>query len=155
MSANQENIEHLNKTLKNALTAINQYFLHARMLKHQGLMKLADYEYQKSIEQMRFSDKLVERVLHLGGMPNLQDLGTLFIGNDANSILRNDLKLEEVAESILQNAIAACEAKNDASSLDILRAMQKQSATHNQFIHAQLNLIDSMSVANYLQTQAA
>ena len=155
MPANRENIEHLNNAIKNALTAINQYFLHARMLKYKGFMKLADYEYKKSIEQMSFSDKLVERVLHLGGIPNLQDLGTLFIGSEADSILQNDLKLEEISEVVLQNAISACEAKGDASSLEILRAMRKQSAIHNQFIHAQLNLIDSMALPNYLKTQAA
>jgi len=154
MSAHdQEIIELLNKTLKTALTSINQYFLHARMMKHQGFMKLADYEYKKSIEQMNYSDKLVERVLHIGGSPNLHELGALIIGNSADTILCNDLVLEEIAGKNLAAAISVCETKGDASSLDILRQMQKLSDTHAQFIHTQLNLIDSMGLEPYLKTQ--
>lgn len=149
-----EIIAHLNMVLKNSLTAINQYFLHARLLKHQKVVRLADYEYKKSIEQMSFSDKLVERILHLGGCPTLGASPALTIGEDVCTVLASDLAIEEDASAALDAAIATCTSKNDAGSLEILRQMKKSLGDHTQFIHTQLNLIDSSDLKHYLQTQS-
>jgi bacterioferritin len=150
---NQEIVKHLNSTLKTTLTAINQYFLHARMMKHSGWMVLADYEYKKSIEQMGYADKLVERMLAIGGIPNLQELGKLAIGSDEREILRCDLSLEKTASEILQAAISAAFASNDAQSLELLQKMSAQSTSHTDFINTQLNLIDSNGLEPYLRAQ--
>ncbi len=148
-----EIISSLNEVLRHGLAAINQYFLHARMLKHAGYMKLADVEYKESIEQMRNCDRLVERVLAVGGVPNLQDLGKLFIGDAANEILQGDLDLQSAGASELQAAIALCEAEADVASADILRQIQANQTAHIKFINEQLKLVDSMGLAAYLETQ--
>lgn len=146
-------IRHLNLVLKNELTSINQYFLHARMLKHLGFMKLADHEYKESIDEMRHADRLVERVLFLGGVPNLQDLGKLFIGESVEEILRCDLKLEEKAHVDLRAAIALCEAKGDYVSSQLLQHIQRNEEEHIDFLQTQLGLIAALGVSAYLQTQ--
>jgi bacterioferritin len=146
-------VRHLNLVLKNELTGINQYFLHARILKHAGVMKLADHEYKESIDEMRHADKLVERILFLGGLPNLQDLGKLFVGENVEEILRCDLKLEERAHADIRTAITFCESKEDYVSADLLHAIQKNEEEHIEYLQAQLNLLATMGLSAYLQTQ--
>lgn len=148
-----EIITALNLVLKNELTGINQYFLHARMLKHWGIMKLADYEYKESIDEMRHADKVVERVLFLNGIPNLQDLGKLFIGETVEEILQCDLKLEQKAHTELRTAIALCDAKQDYVTSDMLQQIQKSEEDHIDYIQRQLSLIGAMGLSSYLQTQ--
>jgi len=153
MSVNSEVVKHLNIILRNELTAINQYFLHARMLKHMGLMKLADHEYKESIEEMKHADMLVERVLFLKGVPNLQNLGKLFIGEDVKEILECDMKLEVKANIDLKAAITYCEANEDYASGDLLHRILENEEEHVLFIRTQLNLIASMGLPSYMQTQ--
>lgn len=153
MNASSEIIKHLNIILRNELTAINQYFLHARMLKHMGLMKLADHEYKESIDEMKHADMLVERVLFLKGLPNLQNLGKLFIGETVEEILKCDLKLEEKANLDLKAAITYCEANEDYSSADLLHRILENEEEHVLFIRTQLKLIDAMGAPAYMQTQ--
>ena len=152
-TADKETIKHLNIILKNELTAINQYFLHARMLKHMGLMKLADHEYKESIDEMKHADMLVDRILFLGGLPNLQDLGKLFIGETVDEILKCDLKLEDAANKDLKAAITVCEGKEDYASADILHRILENEEEHVLFLRTQLSLIDAMGLPAYLQTQ--
>ena len=153
MATDKEIIKHLNVILRNELTAINQYFLHARMLKHMGFMKLADYEYKESIDEMKHADMLVGRVLYLGGVPNLQDMGKLMIGENVPEILKSDLKLEEKGHVDLRAAIVLCEDKQDFASADILHSILASEEEHQLFIRTQLNLIDTMGLSAYLQTQ--
>jgi bacterioferritin len=152
-SAQKEVIKHLNVILRNELTAINQYFLHARMLKHMGFMKLADQEYKESIDEMKHADMLVGRVLFLQGVPNLQDLGKLMVGETVPEILQCDLKLEEKGHADLKAAIAVCDEHKDYASSDLLQAILASEEEHQLFIRTQLNLIDTMGVSAYLQTQ--
>ena len=152
-AAEKEIIAQLNIILRNELTAINQYFLHARMLKHMGFMKLADYEYKESIDEMKHADMLVVRVFYLKGIPNLQDLGKLMVGENVPEILACDLKLEEKAHADLKKAIAVCEEHKDYSSADLLQNILISEEEHQLFIRTQLSLIDSMGVSAYLQTQ--
>ena len=153
MATDPEIIKHLNVILRNELTAINQYFLHARMLKHMGLMKLADHEYKESIDEMKHADMLVERILFLKGLPNLQDLGKIFIGENVEEILKCDLKLEEKANLDLKAAITLCESKEDYTSGDILHRILDSEEEHVLFIQTQLSLIAAMGVPSYMQTQ--
>ncbi len=148
-----EVLESLNIVLSNQLTAINQYFLHARMMKHLGYMKLADNEYKESIQQMKYADRLVERVLALGGIPNLQDLRKLRIGKAVDEILKCDLEAEESTTSDIKSAIKICESKGDKVSADILQNILENEASHVLFVRNQLKLIDSMGLSQYLQTQ--
>ena len=124
----------LNRVLKNELTAINQYFLHARMLKHMGLMPLADHEYKKSIDEMKYTDMIVERILTLGGLPNLQSLGELSIGQSASEIVACDIKLGCTAHKELEDAIALCEQSGDAPSAEMLRRILVSGAQHHEFL---------------------
>jgi bacterioferritin len=153
MATDNEIIKHLNIILKNELTAINQYFLHARMLKHMGFMKLADHEYKESIDEMKHADILVERVLFLKGLPNLQDLGKLMIGETVEEILKCDLKLEQKGHVDLKAAITCCESKEDYVSADMLHKILDSEEEHQLFITTQLKLIDTMGLSAYLQTQ--
>ncbi len=146
-------IKHLNTILKNELTAINQYFLHARMLKHMGFNKLADHEYKESIDEMKHADMLVERILYLGGLPNLQDLGKLMIGEDVKEILTCDLKLEQNANKDLKEAITYCESKEDYVSGDLLHKILDSEEEHDLFLRTQLKMIETMGLSAYLQTQ--
>ncbi len=146
-------IQHLNKTLKNELTAINQYFLHSRMLKDWGLHRLGDYEYGESIDEMKHADTLIERILFLEGLPNLQDLGKLKIGENVQEILECDLALEMEAIPDLREAIRDCEEINDYVSREIFARILESEEEHVDFIETQLELIEKTGLQNYIQSQ--
>ena len=146
-------IQHLNKTLKNELTAINQYFLHSRMLKDWGLHRLGDYEYGESIDEMKHADTLIERILFLEGLPNLQDLGKLKIGENVEEILKADLALEMDAIPDLREGIEYCESVKDYVSREIFERILESEEEHVDFLETQLGLIEKTGLQNYIQSQ--
>ena len=145
----------LNAQLTNELTAINQYFLHARMYKHWGFDKIAKKEYDESIGEMKHADKLIDRILMLGGLPNLQALHKIMIGEDTKEMLECDLKLEQGAQQTVKNGIAAAEAAADYVSRDLLLAILEDTEEHIDWLETQLELIDKIGIQNYLQSQMA
>jgi len=154
MVKNPEVIAYLNKALKNELTAINQYFLHSRMLKDWGVSKLAEKEYKESIEEMEHADWLIDRILFLKGLPNLQDLGKLRIGEDVAEILECDLKLEHDAIPLLRDAVEHCEKVRDYVSRDLLQKILTNEEEHVDWLETQQDLIKQMGIQNYIQLQS-
>ncbi|HAO55498.1 MAG: bacterioferritin [Gammaproteobacteria bacterium] len=148
-------IDHLNRILKNELTAINQYFLHSRMLKDWGLKRLGGYEYGESIDEMKHADRLIERLLFLEGLPNLQDLGNLMIGENVQEILECDLRLEMAAMPDLRDSIAFAESAGDYVTRELFEDILTGEEEHVDFIETQLELIEKTGLANYIQSQTS
>lgn len=153
MKGDAKVIEYLNRGLGNELVAINQYFLHARIYKDWGLKALAKWEYDESIEEMVHADKLIQRILFLEGMPNLQDLGKLHIGENVREMLECDLKIEHEGREDYIEAIAYCEQVQDYVSRDLLRDILADEEDHIDHIETELGLIDKVGLENYLQRQ--
>ncbi len=146
-------IEHLNRVLKNELTAINQYFLHSRMYKDWGLGKLAEHEHEESVDEMKHADQIIERVLFLEGLPNLQNLGKLRIGEDVPEMIQCDLDLELDALPDLKAGIAYCEAHKDYVSRELFDSILKSEEEHVDWLETQLELINKVGIENYVQSQ--
>ncbi|MDX1563448.1 MAG: bacterioferritin [Gammaproteobacteria bacterium] len=155
MKGNDDVIAALNRVLYNELIAINQYFLHSRMLKDWGVTKLADFEYHESIDEMKHADELVERILFLDGLPNLQNLGKLLIGENVKEILECDLKLERDALPPLREGIALCEREGDYISRQVLQSILDNEEEHIDFLETQFELIERMGLENYIQLQSS
>ncbi len=152
MKGDAKVIEFLNKVLRQELTAINQYFLHARMFKDWGLTRLDEYEYHESIDEMKHADQLIERILFLEGLPNLQDIGRLRIGENTKEILECDLALEHDAVPILRDAVEHCESVRDYVSRDLFASILSSEEEHIDWIETQLDLIERVGLENYQQS---
>ena len=153
MQGDKKIIEYLNQVLKNELTVINQYFLHARMWQDWGLKELNEYEFHESVDEMKHADKLVQRILFLEGLPNLQDLGKLFIGENTREMLECDLKQEHLAIPLLREAIAYCESEQDYVSRELLEAILEDEEEHVDWLETQLGLIEKVGLENYQQSK--
>jgi len=153
MKGDKKVIEHLNRVLKNELTAINQYFLHSRMYKDWGLSQLADHEYNESIDEMKHADRLIERILFLEGLPNLQELDKLLVGENTKEMLECDLQLENSAVPVLREAVAHCESVNDYVSRELFEDILDGEEEHIDWLETQLDLIGKVGLENYLQSK--
>jgi bacterioferritin len=154
MKGDPKVIDYLNEALKNELTAINQYFLHYRMLDHWGVRRLAKFEYGESIDEMKHADKLAERILFLDGLPNFQLLGRLRIGESVEEVLKADLALEEEAIPLLRDAIAHCESVRDYISRELLEDILESEEEHVDMLERQFDLIKLMGIQNYIQMES-
>ena len=152
MKGDAKVIKHLQAQLKNELTAINQYFVHYRMLKHWGFDKLAAKEYAESMGEMKHADALMDRIFVLDGLPNLQDLGKLNVGETVGEILAADLTLEQGAQATIKAGIAHCESAHDFVSRDLLQMILDDTEEHIDFLETQIELMDKVGEANYLQS---
>ena len=152
MKGDPQVLSYLNQALKQELTAINQYFLHAKIFQNMGLKRLYDHEYKESIDEMKHADKLVERILFLDGLPNLQDLGKLLIGENVPEMLRADLTLEYAARPMYQEMIAYCESVRDYITRELLEGILENEEDHIDWLETQLSLIDGVGLQNYLQS---
>ena len=154
MQGDPKVIEYLNKVLLNELTAINQYWLHYRMLDNWGVSKLAEYERGESIDEMKHADKLSERIFFLNGLPNFQALGKLRIGESVEEVLKADLALEQEALPMLKDAIAHCESVRDYNSRELFEAILDSEEEHIDFLERQIDMIEAMGLPNYIQLQS-
>ena len=153
MKGDDKVIEYLNKVLANELTAINQYFLHSRMLKNWGLERLAQHEYEESVDEMRHADRLIERTLFLEGLPNLQLLNKLLIGENVPEVLHCDLRQEQIAMPMLREAIVYCEKVEDFVSRNLFRDILDGEEEHVDWLETQLDLIQKIGIEQYQQSQ--
>jgi bacterioferritin len=153
MKSDEKVIDYLNKALKNELTTVNQYFLHARLLESWGLKKLAEHEYNESIDEMKHADTLIQRILFLEGKPKMDTLEKLWIGENVQEILEGDLKMEHYAHPLYKEAIAYCDSCGDYVTKDMLAAILKSEEEHIDWLEIQLDLIQGIGLENYQQSQ--
>jgi bacterioferritin len=153
MKGDKKVIEHLNTVLTNELTSINQYFLHSRMFRNWGLPKLAHHEYEESVDEMKHADRLIERILFLEGLPNLQQLNKLLIGESVKEALECDLKLEMGALPMLKDAVAYCESIGDYVSRELFEDILENEEEHVDWLETQLDLAAKIGIQNYMQSQ--
>lgn len=154
MRGDEEVVDFLNRILRNELTAINQYFLHSRMLKNWGVSRLARHEYEESVDEMKHADRLIERILFLEGLPNLQDLNKLLIGESVKEILDCDLRLEHEAVPLVREAVACCERRSDYVTRELLEDILEGEEEHVDWLETQLGLMDTMGLENYVLFQS-